>query len=107
MEEMIFAVLVYRTLARDGHAFGADSETAYLRTDRSHCRRSHLWIAGRHRRGAELGLSLYLDSRCSVYDLWAPGIKLLRRGRAIYGVAAESHSGRPGNGPVAGNVPGG
>src|SRR6185437_13245136 len=106
MAKMVVAVLLHRTLARDGHAFGARSEIAYLRTNRSDRRRSHLWIAGRDRGSAELGLSLHLDSRCSLYDLCTPGTKLLRRSRAIHGVATESYGRRPGNGPVAGDVSG-
>src|SRR5690242_9763570 len=106
MAEMVFAVLVYGTLARDGHALGTGSEIAYLRTDRSDCRCSHVRITGRHRRGAELGLSLHLDSRCSLYDLWTPGVELLRGSRTVHGMAAESHRGRPGIRPVTGDVSG-
>src|SRR6478752_3270275 len=102
---MVVALFLYRALARDGDALRARVEAAHLRAYRSDSRRSDLRLAGSARRREELGLSLHLDSRCSVHHLWILAVGLLRRGHALYGMAARPHSGESGDRAAAGDVP--
>src|ERR1041384_3287615 len=64
---MAIQVHLYRPLARNHISIGADAEAHDLRTNWRDYRVTDMQSAGVHRRKTELGLSLYLDSRCRLH----------------------------------------
>src|SRR6185295_8493643 len=70
LASMAVQLYLYRPLARNGVAIGADTQTHDLRTDRSDYRLADLQPARVDRRRTELGLSPHLDSRRRLYVVW-------------------------------------
>ena len=74
-------------LARDGATLGADAEAADVAADRRARRGADYEPAGAHRRRAQLGLPLHVDSRRGVHALRADAARLHRGGGGVQRVA--------------------
>ena len=67
-----------------------------LRADRRHCGSGNHVIAGTNRRGAQLGLSLLLASRCDSDAFRANALGVYRRGPLMAQVVAPRNCRQPG-----------
>ena len=75
------------TMAGSGSPVSLGPQTPNLCSNRSHCRGSHNQSSRKYRGSPKLGLSLYLDSGCSLFDIRALAPGIYGGSQSIHGLA--------------------